>query len=84
MAIIYKIKSFQTDPEDATKTLVGFTITNDKENILFIDKSVTTGSNTDAQLITAAQTAAQSEINAWTEEKEIVGKTWNPDTSELT
>jgi len=81
MSLNYKIDKFQTDPDDPTKTLVGLAITDTKGNLFIIDKRVTTGSNSDEQLVTAAQAAAQSEIDAWVSSNANVGKTWNPETN---
>ena len=60
MSLTYAIDKFEIDGEDATKTLIGFRITDESGNIFIIDKKVTTGSNSDEQLVTAAQSAAQS------------------------
>ena len=63
MALKYNINMFETDPDDASKTFVTLIVTDDAANTFVISKSVTTGSNTDAQIIKAAQTAAQTEID---------------------
>ena len=81
MSLTYAIDKFETDGEDATKTLIGFRITDTSGNIFIIDKKVTTGSNSDEQLVIAAQSAAQSEIDAWVASRANVGKIWNPDTN---
>jgi hypothetical protein len=81
MSLTYAIDKFEIDGEDATKTLIGFRITDESGNIFIIDKKVTTGSNSDEQLVTAAQSAAQSEIDAWVASRANVGKIWNPDTN---
>ena len=83
MALTYQIDKYEVDSEDDTKTKVGFKVTNDSGNILIIDKSVTTGSNTAEQIVTAAQADAQDEINAWDTATAKVGKTWNPETNEF-
>jgi len=84
MALTYKINIFETDPADASKTQVTLVVTDDTNDRVFaITKSVTTGSNTNAQIVKAAQTAAQSEINTWEAEGAVAGKTWNPDTEEI-
>ena len=83
MALTYQIDKYEVDSEDDTKTKVGFKVTNDSGNILIIDKSVTTGSNTAEQIVTAAQADAQDEINAWDNATANVGKTWNPETNEF-
>jgi len=81
MSLTYAIDKFEIDGEDATKTLIGFRITDANGDIFIIDKRVTTGSNSDEQLVTAAQSAAQSEIDAWVASRANVGKIWNPDTN---
>jgi len=83
MALTYQIDKYEVDSEDDTKTKVGFKVTNDNGKILIIDKSVTTGSNTAEQIVTAAQADAQDEINAWDTATAKVGKTWNPETNEF-
>jgi len=83
MALKYTIDTFMQDPDDASKTLISFKVTNDADKVFIISRSVTTGSNTDAQLCTTAQTAAQSEIDAWNSSTTNMGKTWNPDTNEI-
>lgn len=84
MALTYKINIFETDPADASKTQVTLVVTDDTNDRVFaITKSVTTGSNTNAQIVKAAQTAAQSEINTWEAQGAVTGKTWNPDTEEI-
>ena len=55
MSLTYKIDKFQTDPDDATKTLVGLAVSDASGNLFIIDKRVTTGSNSDEQLVAAAQ-----------------------------
>tara|TARA_B100001094_G_scaffold301021_1_gene326959 strand:+ start:957 stop:1214 length:258 start_codon:yes stop_codon:yes gene_type:complete len=84
MALKYIINTFETDPSDASKTLVTFVVEDDVTKQTFvISKSVTTGSSSDAQLCTAAQSAAQSEINTWASNNANVGKVWNPDTESI-
>ena len=78
MSLTHTIDKFETDGEDATKTLIGLKITDANGNIFIIDKKVTTGSNSDEQLVTAAQSAAQSEIDAWVVSRANIGKIWNP------
>ena len=72
-----------SDPDDASKTFVTLIVTDDAANTFVISKSVTTGSNTDAQIIKAAQTAAQTEIDNHFAKFATVGKTWNPDTESI-
>ena len=83
MAIQYEINMFETDPQDASKTFITFIVTNENDKTFVISKSVTTGSNTDAQICTAAQAAAQTEIDTWVSNQTNLGKKWNPDTSTI-
>jgi len=83
MAIQYEINMFETDPQDASKTFITFIVTNENDKTFVISKSVTTGSNTDVQLCTAAQAAAQTEIDTWVSNQANLGKKWNPDTSKI-
>ena len=83
MAIKYNINMFETDHDDATKTFVTLLVTDDDGHAFGISKSVTTGSNTDAQIIKAAQTAAQTEIDNHFAKVANVGKSWNPDTESI-
>lgn len=83
MALKYNINMFETDPDDATKTFVTLLVTDDDGHAFGISKSVTTGSNTDAQIIKAAQTAAQTEIDNHFAKVANVGKSWNPDTESI-
>ena len=83
MALKYEINMFETDPNDASKTFVTLVVTTEAGKSFVISKSVTTGSNTDAQIIKAAQTAAQSEIDTWVSQVSNIGKTWNPDTESI-
>lgn len=83
MALKYEINMFETDPDDNSKTFVTLLVTTETEKSLVISKSVTTGSNTDAQIVKAAQAAAQSEIDTWVSQVTNIGKTWNPDTEAI-
>lgn len=84
MSLIYKIVQYAVDGSDATKTRVGFTVLeNETGNVLEVDGLATTGSNTDAQIITAAQANCQATIDAWVASTNNVGKIWNPDTNTL-
>ena len=83
MALKYEINMFETDPNDASKTFVTLVVTTEAGKSFAISKSVTTGSNTDAQIIRAAQTAAQSEIDTWVSQTSNIGKVWNPDTESI-
>ncbi len=81
MSLIYKIKNYETDTDDSSKTRVGFYVTDSQGNKLAIDKLVTTGSKSKETIITEASNAAQNEIDAWASQFEVVGKIWNPDTN---
>tara|TARA_R110002012_G_scaffold197162_1_gene365710 strand:- start:3 stop:260 length:258 start_codon:yes stop_codon:yes gene_type:complete len=84
MALSYKIAVFETDSDDATKTKVGFSITDSETgNQLEVDGLATTGSNTDAEIIAAAQANCQSTIDSWVASTNNIGKTWNPDSNTL-
>ena len=83
MALKYEINMFETDSRDASKTFVTLVVTDDAAHSFVISKSVTTGSNTDAQIIKAAQTAAQTEIDNHFAKVANVGKSWNPDTESI-
>ena len=83
MSLIYKIKSYETDIEDSSKTRVGFYVTDAQGNQLAVDKLVTTGSKSKQTIVTEASNAAQDEINDWASQFEVVGKTWNPDTNSI-
>tara|TARA_R100000655_G_scaffold108842_1_gene161727 strand:+ start:508 stop:762 length:255 start_codon:yes stop_codon:yes gene_type:complete len=83
MALKYEINMFETDPNDASKTFVTLVVTTEDEKSFAISKSITTGSNTDAQIIKAAQTEAQSEIDTWVSQVSNIGKTWNPETEKI-
>ena len=83
MALKYEINMFETDPNDASKTFVTLVVTTETGHAFAISKSITTGSNTDAQIVKAAQTAAQSEIDTWVSKVSNIGKTWNPDTESI-
>jgi len=81
MALTYKIKNYETDVDDASKTMVGFTVTNDSLGGTFlIDKKVTTGSKTRDQIVAAAHAAAQTEVLAWVAFESNLGLTFDPDT----
>ena len=81
MALTYKRKNYETAADDASKTLVGFTVTNDSPAGAFlIDKKITTGSNTRDQIVAAAHAAAQTEVQAWVAFEANLGLTFDPDT----
>mgnify|MGYP003128934392 FL=1 len=83
MSLTYKIKSYEIDLSDSSKTRVGFLVTDDKSNRLVIDKLVTTGSKSKNDIVTEAFDLAKSEIDDWSSQFEVVGKTYNPDTKEV-
>ena len=83
MALKYEINMFETDPNDASKTFVTLLVKDDTGHSFAISKSVTTGSNTDAQIIKAVQAEAQTEIDEHFAQVANVGKTWNPDTESI-
>ena len=83
MSLTYKIKSYETDTSDSSKTRVGFFVTDAKSNQLVIDKLVTTGSKSKNDIITEAFDLAKSEIDDWSSQFEVVGKIYNPDTKEV-
>tara|TARA_R100001163_G_scaffold18967_1_gene16757 strand:- start:74 stop:328 length:255 start_codon:yes stop_codon:yes gene_type:complete len=83
MSLTYKIKSYEIDLSDSSKTRVGFLVTDDKSNRLVIDKLVTTGSKSKNAIVTEAFDLAKSEVDDWSSQFEVVGKTYNPDTKEV-
>ena len=83
MALKYEINMFETDPNDASKTYVTLLVKDDGGHNFAISKSVTTGSNTDAQIIKAVQAEAQTEIDNHFAQVSNIGKTWNPDTESI-
>jgi len=83
MSLTYKIKNYETDSNDSSKTRVGFFVTDARSNQLAIDKLVTTGSKSKNDIVTEAFDLAKSEIDDWSSQFEVVGKTYNPDTKEV-
>jgi hypothetical protein len=84
MALSYKIVQYGVDGSDATKTRVGFSVLEaETGNQLEVDGLATTGSNTDEQIIAAAQANCQTIIDEWVASTNNIGKTWNPDTNTL-
>ena len=83
MSLTYKIKSYEIDLSDSSKTRVGFLVTDDKSNRLVIDKLVTTGNKSKNAIVTEAFDLAKSEVDDWSSQFEVVGKTYNPDTKEV-
>tara|TARA_R100001163_G_C5044468_1_gene181969 strand:+ start:1122 stop:1376 length:255 start_codon:yes stop_codon:yes gene_type:complete len=81
MSLIYKIKTYETDTEDSSKTRVGFYVTDAQGNKLAIDRLVTTGSKSKETIIKEASDAAKDTIDTWASQYEVVGKVWNPDTN---
>ena len=51
MSLTYKIKTYETDTEDSSKTRVGFYVTDAQDNKLAIDRLVTTGSKSKQEII---------------------------------
>ena len=80
MSLTYKIKTYETDTEDSSKTRVGFYITDAQGNKLAIDRLVTTGGKSKETIIKEASDAAKDTIDTWASQYEVVGKVWNPDT----
>ncbi len=84
MALTYKIKTFEVDSNESSKTRVGFTVEDDTDGSVFlIDKLVTTASKTDNAITQEAYTAAQAEVDEWIGSRTNIGKTWNPDTNAM-
>ena len=83
MALKYEINMFETDPQDTSKTFVTLMVSDDAAHTFVVSKSVTTGSNTDVEIIKAVQAAAQTEIDTHFAQASNIGKTWNPDTEAL-
>ena len=84
MALSYKIVQYAVDSSDSTKTRVGFTVIEaETGNVLEVDGLATTGSNTDNEIIQAAQANCQATIDAWVASTNNIGKTWNSDTNTL-
>ena len=84
MALTYKIKTYEVEEGDSSKTRVGFTVTDDSDNTYFlIDKLITTASKTVDAISTEAYDACQTEVTAWVDSKSNLGKTFNPTTSTL-
>tara|TARA_R110000824_G_scaffold215951_1_gene402547 strand:- start:21175 stop:21429 length:255 start_codon:yes stop_codon:yes gene_type:complete len=80
MGLTYKIKNYETDLSDSSKTKVGFYVTDAQGNKLAIDKLVTTSSKSKNDIVTEAFDLAKSEVDSWSSQFEVVGKTYNPDT----
>ena len=53
MSLTYKIKTYETDTEDSSKTRVGFYETDAQDNKLAIDRLVTTGGKSKETIINA-------------------------------
>ena len=83
MSLTYVIKSYETDTDDSSKTRVGFFVTDAQGNKLAVDKLVTTGSKSKNAIVTEAFDLAKSEVDDWSSQFEVVGKTYNPDTKEV-
>ena len=84
MALTYKIKTFEVELDDTSKTRVGFTVVDDTDDSTFlIDKLVTTGSKTDNAIAQEAHNAAETEVAEWVDSRTNIGKTWNPDSGTI-
>ena len=84
MALTYKIKTFEVETDDTSKTRVGFTVEDDTDGSIFvIDKLITTASKTDNAITQEAYTAAQTEVDEWVASRTNIGKEWNPDTNQI-
>lgn len=84
MPLQFKIKDYRIDPEDETKTYVGFQIVDNEDGSVFIiDKKVTTGSKTQNEILTEAKQMSQAEIDEWQGGIKDIGKTWDPETGLL-
>ena len=83
MALKYEIHKMHTDDDDSSKTKVGFKVTDDNGSTFVIDKLITTGSKTSEQIVTEAQTASQSEINAWVATQSNIGRVWDVDNNQF-
>ena len=81
MSLTYKIKTYETDTEDSSKTRVGFYVTAAQDNKLAIDRLVTTGSKSKQEIITEASNLAKDTIDTWASQYEVVGKNLNPNTN---
>ena len=81
MALEYNINIYETDEDDATKTMVTFMVKDKSltDNTFIITKRITTGSKTKEKILEEAHSQSQSEVNEWQETFTTVGKTWNPD-----
>ena len=75
----YIIKTFQ-DEED--KKRVGFEVEDAKGNKFAIDK-VVPKSGTDEEIVSAAQAAAQPEIDDWQAQFAVIGKVWDAEAGKL-
>ena len=83
MALKYEIHKMHTDDDDSSKTKVGFKVTSDSGSVLIIDKVITTGSKTAEQIVTEAQTASKSEIDAWVATQSNIGRVWDADNNKF-
>ena len=71
----YIVKTFQ-DEDDQKR--IGFKVVNSNGKTLFIDKLVTK-TGTDEEMIAAAQTAAQPDIDEWEALHSVIGREWDAD-----
>jgi len=84
MALTHKINMYETDHEDANKTMVTFVVQNDGVGDSFvITKRIVTASKTKEAILTEALAEAQAEIDAWVASLAVVGQVWNPTTNSI-
>jgi len=84
MALTWKIKTYEVEEGDSSKTRCGFYVTDDTDDtVMAIDKLITTGSKSVDAISKEAYDACQSEVTAWVNGKTNIGKTFNPGTNEL-
>ena len=74
---------FETDHDDATKTMVTFVVKDANESQFVITKRIPTGAKTQEQILSEAHSLIQDEVAAWASGNAIIGKTWNPETNSL-
>ena len=84
MALEYNINIYETDNDDATKTMVTFVVKDDSnDNSFVVTKRITTGSKTKEAILDEAFSESQSDVSEWQETLTTVGKTWNPDSGSI-
>lgn len=75
----YIIKTFQDEGDEKR---VGFEVEDSKGNKFAIDK-VVPKSGTDEEIVSAAQAAAQPEIDDWQAQFAVIGKVWDAEAGKL-